>query len=66
MDPNGKLTVTLSYGKLLSRSHKISYTLLNKIGLNNKTGELQVISVYITAFDFMGRTAFYFKTLEAG
>ena len=42
LDPNGKLTITLSYGKLLSRSHKIAYTLLNKIGLNNKAGELQV------------------------
>nr|XP_012153019.1 PREDICTED: disco-interacting protein 2 isoform X2 [Megachile rotundata] len=30
LDPNGKLCVTLTYGKLLSRSHKIAYTLLNK------------------------------------
>ena len=42
LDPNGKLSITLSYGKLLSRSLKIAYTLLNKIGLNNKTGESQV------------------------
>jgi len=42
LDPNGKLSITLSYGKLLSRSLKIAYTLLNKIGLNNKSGELQV------------------------
>ncbi|XP_049952324.1 disco-interacting protein 2 isoform X2 [Schistocerca serialis cubense] len=30
LDPNGKLTITLTYGKLLSRSQKIAYTLLNK------------------------------------
>ena len=42
LDPNGKLSITLSYGKLLSRSQKIAYTLLNKIGLNNKSGEVQV------------------------
>ena len=42
LDPNGKLSLTLSYGKLLSRSLKIAYTLLNKIGLNNRTGESQV------------------------
>ncbi|XP_049818331.1 disco-interacting protein 2 isoform X5 [Aethina tumida] len=30
LDPNGKLTTTLTYGKLLSRSHKIAYALLTK------------------------------------
>ncbi|CAG9855710.1 unnamed protein product [Phyllotreta striolata] len=30
LDPNGKLLVTLTYGKLLSRSHKIAYALLTK------------------------------------
>lgn len=30
LDPNGKLTNTLTYGKLLSRSHKIAYALLSK------------------------------------
>nr|XP_022914751.1 disco-interacting protein 2 homolog A isoform X2 [Onthophagus taurus] len=30
LDPNGKLTTTLSYGKLLSRSCKIAYALLSK------------------------------------
>jgi acyl-CoA synthetase (AMP-forming)/AMP-acid ligase II len=30
LDPNGKLTNSLTYGKLLSRSHKISYALLTK------------------------------------
>ena len=44
LDPNGKLSITLSYGKLLSRSLKIAYNLLNKIGFNNKTGETQVKS----------------------
>ena len=42
LDPNGKLSITLSYGKLLSRSLKIAYNLLNKIGLNNKAGECQI------------------------
>ena len=44
LDPNGKLSITLSYGKLLSRSLKIAYNLLNKIGFNNKAGETQVKS----------------------
>ncbi|XP_050514541.1 disco-interacting protein 2 [Diabrotica virgifera virgifera] len=30
LDPNGKLSVTLTYGKLFSRSHKIAYALLTK------------------------------------
>ncbi|CAH1179512.1 unnamed protein product [Phaedon cochleariae] len=30
LDPNGKLSITLTYGKLLSRSHKIAYALLTK------------------------------------
>ncbi|KAG8335062.1 beta transducin [Homalodisca vitripennis] len=30
LDPNGKLSITLTYGKLLSRSQKVAYTLLNK------------------------------------
>ncbi|XP_066900784.1 disco-interacting protein 2 isoform X1 [Halyomorpha halys] len=30
LDPNGKLSITLTYGKLLSRSQKIAYTLLTK------------------------------------
>ncbi|XP_065223766.1 disco-interacting protein 2 isoform X3 [Planococcus citri] len=30
LDPNGKLSFTLTYGKLLSRSHKVAYMLLNK------------------------------------
>ncbi|XP_034255252.1 disco-interacting protein 2 isoform X3 [Thrips palmi] len=30
LDPNGKLSITLTYGKLLSRSQKIAYTLLNR------------------------------------
>ncbi|XP_063925889.1 disco-interacting protein 2 isoform X4 [Zophobas morio] len=30
LDPNGKLTNSLTYGKLLSRSHKIAYALLTK------------------------------------
>lgn len=42
LDPNGKLSITLSYGKLLSRSLKIAYALLNKIGLNNRDGMAQV------------------------
>ncbi|KAH1010868.1 hypothetical protein HUJ05_005106 [Dendroctonus ponderosae] len=30
LDPNGKLSTTLTYGKLLSRSYKIAYALLTK------------------------------------
>ncbi|KAJ8915782.1 hypothetical protein NQ315_004594 [Exocentrus adspersus] len=30
LDPNGKLSTTLTFGKLLSRSHKIAYALLTK------------------------------------
>jgi len=38
LDPNGKLSITLSYGKLWSRSLKIAYALLNKIGLSGGGG----------------------------
>ncbi|XP_064646090.1 disco-interacting protein 2 homolog C-like [Lineus longissimus] len=31
LDPNGKPSITLTYGKLLSRSQKIAYNLLNKM-----------------------------------
>ncbi|KAK9881592.1 hypothetical protein WA026_016462 [Henosepilachna vigintioctopunctata] len=38
LDPNGKLTVTLTYGKLLTRSWKIAYALLTKsFGKNGDT-----------------------------
>ncbi|KAJ8974242.1 hypothetical protein NQ317_006324 [Molorchus minor] len=30
LDPNGKLSTTLTFGKLLSRSHKVAYALLTK------------------------------------
>ena len=37
LDPNGKLNVSLTYGKLLTRSHKIAYALLNKIGFKSES-----------------------------
>nr|XP_018897953.1 PREDICTED: disco-interacting protein 2 isoform X2 [Bemisia tabaci] len=38
LDPNGKLSITLTYGKLLSRSQKVAFTLLNKFfGKGNET-----------------------------
>ena len=37
LDPNGKLNISLTYGKLLTRSHKIAYALLNKIGFKSDT-----------------------------
>lgn len=33
LDPNGKLSINLTYGKLLSRSHKIAFALLNRVGV---------------------------------
>ncbi|XP_011315272.1 disco-interacting protein 2 isoform X2 [Fopius arisanus] len=39
LDPNGKLCITLTYGKLQSRSHKIAYTLLNK-ALSRNPGDV--------------------------
>ncbi|VVC43167.1 Hypothetical protein CINCED_3A020778 [Cinara cedri] len=41
LDPNGKLSITLTYGKLLSRSHKVAYTLLNRslVKCSNGGGE---------------------------
>ncbi|XP_035702936.1 disco-interacting protein 2 isoform X5 [Folsomia candida] len=49
LDPNGKLMITLTYGKLLSRSHKIAFALVNKTGHRGesivKTGE-RVALVY--------------------
>ena len=35
LDPNGKMSITLTYGKLLSRSQKITYALLNRVGFKN-------------------------------
>ena len=35
LDPNGKMSITLTYGKLLSRSLKIAYALLNRVGFKN-------------------------------
>ena len=35
LDPNGKMSITLTYGKLLSRSQKIAYALLNRVGFKN-------------------------------
>lgn len=32
LDPNGKLSINLTYGKLLSRSQKIAFALLNRVG----------------------------------
>ncbi|ESO03015.1 hypothetical protein HELRODRAFT_187099 [Helobdella robusta] len=32
LDPNGKPTISLLYGKLLTRAHKIAYNLLHKVG----------------------------------
>ena len=40
LDTNGKLLPSLTYGKLFSRSRKIAYSLLNKIGQNK--GELGI------------------------
>ena len=51
LDPNGKMSITLTYGKLLSRSHKIAYALLNRVGfkaaldINVKPGD-RVALVY--------------------
>ncbi len=42
LDPNGKLSINLTYGKLLSRSHKIAYALLNRVGFN-KPGVEQLL-----------------------
>ncbi len=38
LDQNGKPTISLTYGKLLSRSHKIAYNLLNKVGPKGDPG----------------------------
>ena len=54
LDPNGKMSITLTYGKLLSRSHKISYALLNRVGfktaldINIKPGKVKCLfTIYI-------------------
>ena len=38
LDQNGKPSLSLTYGKLLSRSHKIAYNLLNKVGPKGDPG----------------------------
>jgi acyl-CoA synthetase (AMP-forming)/AMP-acid ligase II len=37
LDPNGKLSINLTYGKLLSRSQKIAFALLSRIGAGYKS-----------------------------
>uniref|UniRef100_T1KHY9 DMAP1-binding domain-containing protein n=1 Tax=Tetranychus urticae TaxID=32264 RepID=T1KHY9_TETUR len=37
LDPTGKISPSITYGKLLSRSRKIAYNLLNKIGQKGLT-----------------------------
>lgn len=38
LDQNGKPSVSLTYGKLLSRTHKIAFNLLNKVGAKGEAG----------------------------
>ncbi|XP_026477110.1 disco-interacting protein 2 isoform X2 [Ctenocephalides felis] len=69
LDPNGKLTTTLTYGKLLSRSQKIAYTLLNKSfaksnDLSLKSGD-RVALVYPNSDPINFVCAFY-GCLQAG
>lgn len=44
VDHNGKLSYTLLYGKLLSRSYRIAYALLHKIG-SHKDGTSIMVEV---------------------
>ncbi|KAK2187914.1 hypothetical protein NP493_150g01040 [Ridgeia piscesae] len=38
LDQNGKPTISITYGKLLSRTHKIAYNLLHKVGSKGNPG----------------------------
>ncbi|XP_069108520.1 disco-interacting protein 2 homolog C-like isoform X4 [Argopecten irradians] len=38
LDQNGKPSINLTYGKLLSRTHKIAYTMLHKVGQKGEGG----------------------------
>lgn len=38
LESNGKLSSALTYGKLLSRSRKIAYNLLNRVGSSRRSG----------------------------
>ena len=49
MDPNGKLSINLTYGKLLSRSQKIAYALLNRVGFGGGGGGSGIISAASSA-----------------
>ncbi|RWS16896.1 hypothetical protein B4U79_00187 [Dinothrombium tinctorium] len=42
LDTTGKISTPLTYGKLLSRSRKIAYNLLNKIGQKGVAGEVSI------------------------
>ncbi|XP_008199244.1 disco-interacting protein 2 isoform X5 [Tribolium castaneum] len=69
LDPNGKLTNSLTYGKLLSRSHKIAYALLTKTFSKNgdtslKSGD-RVALVYPNNDPINFLCAFY-GCLQAG
>ena len=63
LDANGKLLSTLTYGKLLSRSLKIAYSLLNKT-YNLKSGD-RVALVYPNN-DLLNFMCAFFGCLQAG
>ncbi|XP_017774961.1 PREDICTED: disco-interacting protein 2 isoform X2 [Nicrophorus vespilloides] len=69
LDPNGKLTTTLTYGKLLSRSYKIAYALLTKAFNRNGDTSLKcgdrVALVYPNSDPINFLCAFY-GCLQAG
>ncbi|XP_054168198.1 disco-interacting protein 2-like [Oppia nitens] len=68
LDTNSKISPPLTYGKLLSRSRKIAYNLLNKIG--NK-GELSIkpgdrVALIFPNNDPIGFMSAYYGCLTAG
>ncbi len=69
LDPNGKMSITLTYGKLLSKSHKIAYALLNRVGfkatdVNVKPGD-RVALVYPNT-DPLGFMCAFYGCIMAG
>lgn len=68
IDASGKISPALTYGKLLSRSRKIAYSLLNKVGqksdVNIRTGD-RIALVYPNN-DPIGFMCAYYGCLTAG
>lgn len=69
IDHNGKIAYTLLYGKLLSRSYRIAYALLHKVGSHKEGTSIMVedrVGLMYSPDDIVGFTCSFFGCLFAG